>query len=452
MVAAYAIALAALCVLAVRKWGVKALYALVLISYVQNTVLPFVYTTGLGGADLVEALILLKELLLFALFAYSAWRLLGRGIHISTPLDILIFFTIWCALRGSIGLMMGDDLAYGARLIRTVCFPLQAFVIGLEVAYQGVLEEKFLRWLRYTISVLGVATVIILATTGTNFWVKYANVASYNIEIKGEPPGVQNEDMGTSGTSTAREQFSSVLDFRASGTFGDPISMSFTMALGILLAFAYRGDNPGRWARWLAVPMFVAIFLGFTRSSWIFLTTALAVLLIRKRRYGLLATILLTVVLAVWLVPPLSAFYADTMSQFDNPNNQHAAGLRDFYTHAFSDAGNILGKGLNEDVQTIPESGYAFLLEHLGAPAYIGFLAFHLVLFLSLFHVPEKKRDLALIAQGMIVGTLITMHTSYYAFGFIYYLPIWWIYGYVNYYAQPRGAIQSSAELLPASA
>lgn len=427
--AGYSILIASLCVAVVWIWRYGALYPLILVSYTQNFVVPLLYTTAIAGPDASKALIFLKEGLLFALFIYSAWRLLGRGIRIPSTLAILIFFTLWCCVRGLVGVAQGDSIANAGRVVRSTCAPLQIFVVGLAAAYEQGVAEKLLRRVVPVLSVLAIAAVMLFASMGTEFWVKYVNIAAYNIELKGEDPSEQAEDFGVSGSGGGRPEFAFLSEFRAGGTFGDPISMAFSMAFAVLLIGFYGQHN---WKTHLQLlPIGAALLLSFTRSSWIFLIVASCVIMIRRRKYALLVSTLACVALALILASPLSDFAVSSVDKLaaGDPNDLHVAGLRSFYSLAWRDPGNLLGKGTAASVQEIPESGYAFLLEHFGFPAYASFLLLNIVMFAQFSRAKERHRSLAYIGQGTVAGTLVTMHMSHYPFSFIGYLMIWFALG-----------------------
>jgi len=121
-----------------------------------------------------------------------------------------------------------------------------------------------------------------------------------------------------------------------------------------------------------------------------------------------------------------------------------------FYQRAFSDLGNIFGKGMDDSVQKIPESGYAFLLEHFGLFAYASFIMFCFSLFFSLRKREGGVNTLIAVAQAVPVCILIVMHTSQYPFAFTEYLFIWFVVGVCIYpvgeiKGRPRDAEQKLA-------
>jgi hypothetical protein len=416
----------AACFLLVRRWRLLTIYLLFSLAFTQNFITPLLYTAGITGTETSRALILVKEILLFMLFLYSAWMLYVQRIPLKGPRLMLTFFVGWCALRGGAALLSAEDLAQAGRVLRGVFVPLEIFTVGLAAALHVSLAERALRWLTRALAFLAVAALVLFALTGGDFWQKYANVGAYNVEVKGENPDDQIEDAGVSASGAGRAEFGFLSQFRAMGTFGDPISMAFALNFGILL-LAFHG--PWRWSRlpWLLV-MMAALFVSFTRSAWVFLAVAAATVLLRRRRYGLLLALFLGAGLLISCFPAFAEFAGSSLDKLvtADPSDMHAAGLRGFYTEAWLDSGNLLGKGLDPAIRAIPESGYAFLVEHFGLPAYVSFVAFHLWLFARL---SRRAGKLAEIAQATIPGTLVTMHTSQYPFSFAGYLGIWFLLG-----------------------
>lgn len=415
--------------LLVRRWRLQAIYLLFALAFTQNFFTPLLYTAGITGAETSRALILVKEILLFALFLYSAWILYVYRIRLQGPRLLLTFFAAWCALRGGVALLSGEDIAQAGRVLRSVCVPLEIFTVGLAAALNVGVAERALRWLTRTLAVLAVAALVLFAFTGGEFWQKYANVGSYNVEVKGEDPADQLEDAGISASGAGRKEFAFLSQFRAMGTFGDPISMGFALSFGILLLVFYGNWHGSRSL--LLLVMVAALFVSFTRSAWVFLTVSAATVLLRRQRYGLLLALVLGAAVLASCFPAFSEFVFSSLDKLvtADPTDLHAAGLRGFYTDAWLDSGNLLGKGLDPSVRAIPESGYAFLAEHFGLPAYASFVAFHLWLFASLSRCPRRPGSLAEIAQATIAGTLVTMHTSQYPFSFAGYLGIWFLLG-----------------------
>jgi hypothetical protein len=133
------------------------------------------------------------------------------------------------------------------------------------------------------------------------------------------------------------------------------------------------------------------------------------------------------------LWPPLGEFVGNTITHLepaaDNPDTQHAEGVLWFYTRGFSDPRNIFGKGMTDEAQQIPESGYAYLLEHFGAVAYVSFLWFCFSLYGQMRNVPSESSHLPTVAQGIAVGMFVIMHFSHYPFSLPSFMSLWYIVG-----------------------
>ena len=262
-----------------------------------------------------------------------------------------------------------------------------------------------------------------------DFWASHANIATYSIDIKGDDPFYYVEDQGVSGTGLARDVFLDLSSFRAMGTFGDPLAMSFAMTAPILLlAFAYKRT----WSTPLLLMVLgIALLFTFSRSAWIFLFAGGLYILLRKHKYGWLIALAVIPVLALVTIRPLADFATEGWQalSWTNPGGEHAEGIVWFYKRAFVDSGNILGKGMRDEVQKIPESGYAFLLEHFGLPAYVTWLWFLLSLYRYLRLRDTGPAKLPLVSEAMVLGTFVVVHFSQYPFSFIGWLPIWYVFG-----------------------
>lgn len=420
-------------ILSAARLKERALYVLFFTAFTQNLALAYLYTNGLAGLDICRALILFKEFLLFALFAYSLVLLQRRADHWPRPLLILFVFTAYCIVRFAFGAaFLGDFSADGLRKLRMMCYPAQILTVGY--AFGRVLPrftKTFVRRMTYSLAVLGLVGILLFLLPGADFWKQHADIASYNMDVKGEDISTVNAEEGIPGTGEGREAFLFLSSFRAMGTFADPLAFGFCMAMpALLLGFYYRKN-------WLTLIMLAlcgaAIFFTFSRSSWIFVTLSLAYIFLRKRQYRLILTVAAAVIAALLVWPPLTQFANSDYAylSWNHPGDKHAQGIVWFYQRAFTDPGNILGKGMDDSVQTIPESGYAFLIEHFGFAAYASFIYFCFSLF-ALLRKRERENGLTpilCVAQAIPLSILIVMHTSQYPFAFIEYLLIWFIAG-----------------------
>lgn len=448
--AVYVVLVFGVSLLAAVALKLRALYLIFFVAFTQNFVLAYLYTSQLVGKELCRSLILFKEFLLLELFVYSA-VLLYRHFHgnLPQPVVVLGFFTAYCILRFSCGaLFLGDFSADGVRKLRMMCFPLQILTVAMVTSWlYPEFSRRFLRQMTYCLGAIGVIGIVLFLFPEADFWKQHVNIASYNIDVKGDEPESVIEDQGIPGTGAGREAFLFLSSFRAMGTFADPLAFGFGMAMPILLwAFYYRRN-------WISILMLVisgaAIFFTFSRSSWIFVAIAFVYLLLYQRRYALVSALAAVVIAALFMWPPLAEFAATEYSELSwtNPGTEHAEGITLFYQQAFRDAGNILGKGMGDKVSKFTESGYAFLLEHFGFLAYASFILFCISL---LFYLRKSKRgpnSLVPIAQAVPVCVLIVMHTSQYPFAFSEYLFIWFVVGVCIYPGtQPERHISHGTE------
>ena len=418
--------------LVIWYWKENALYFVFVAAYLQNFVLAYLYTNRLAGRDFCRSMVLFKEFLLLGLFIYALLLLFeqydGKW---PRPMLVLVFFTAYCALRYAFGAVFLEDLnVEGLRKLRAICYPLQILTVAMAFAWlRPQFSKRFMRHMTIFLAALAVIAIGLFLFTRFDFWKQNADVAVYNMDVKGDDPGTVLEDQGVSVTGGGRQAFLFLSSFRAMGTFADPLGLAFAMCMpAMLLAFYYR-------LAWLNYTMLVlcslALFFSFSRSAWIFLTLAVIYVLLRNRRYVLIGALVVAGVAATIVITPLAEFANSEVGDVTGarPGGEHAEGIIWFYERGFTDPGNLLGKGTNDDVRKIPESGYAYLLEHFGFVAYASFLWFCGSLFAYFREREVSLNPLLLIAQSVPVCILIVMHTSQYPFSFIEYLMIWFVVG-----------------------
>jgi len=296
-------------------------------------------------------------------------------------------------------------------------------------------------WLA-VVAVIGIALFLF---PEADFWKQHVDIASYNLDVKGDDPATVIEDQGIPGTGAGREAFMFLSSFRAMGTFADPLAFGFAMAMPILLLVFYYPKNSLNIL--MIVVSVVAIFFTFSRSSWIFVSISFVCIWLQRRRYDLVLTLAGLGVAALVLWPPLAEFAASEYRDvsWTNPNGEHAQGIVWFYQRAFTDLGNVFGKGMDDSVQKIPENGYAFLLEHFGLFAYASFIVFCFSLFFYLRKSSPESRLLMGITQAVPICVLIVMHTSQYPFAFSEYLFIWFVVGTCIYPAVTKEGVPRKA-------
>lgn len=419
-----------LCLLALFYLRLKCLYVLFVYGFIQNTALPFLYTSFGASRGLVASLLIFKEILLLTVFIYCIylWQIEVREPW-PRPVYILVLFASYCVVRFGIGLLMGDDPWVSLWKIRLVCLPLQFLVIAITVTRtQPVFARRFLKQMTYLLVFLAFVAIPMFLLPPSDFWVSNANMADYGLDVRGDDPSMYSESLGTTGTATGREAFTFLSSLRAFGTFGDPLAMGFALVTPfLLLSFIYR-------KKWFTVPLLailtVAIFVTFDRSVWIFLFLVGLIILFRRREYKWLLGFASVPVVLLLTVPPLAEFAKSELYElsFTNPGTEHAEGITMFYQRAFTDPGNILGKGMKDSVRKFPESGYAFLLEHFGLAAYLTWMWFLFSMYRQLNLAGFGTGDL-LLPKAMIVGIFVVMHFSHYPFNFVGWIPIWYLLG-----------------------
>jgi hypothetical protein len=449
-----------LLVAAVLVWKFKevSLYVLFLTAYTQNLVVPFLYTHGYVGMNSAKALILFKDLLLLLLFVWAVWTLFRQfRPPWPRPFKPLLFLTGYCIVRFFIGIMLGDRFSEGLSIVRIICFPVEILLVVIVfTAVKPKFGARFLRDITYILSALAVVAIVILVFAPRDFWVQNANIAEIQADVKGEAGDALNFEQGVpmSATMQGRELFAFMSSFRAIGTFGEALALSFSMAVPVLLLSLYfRKSIVSVFSLIIAM---AALFFSLTRSAWIFCAVVGSYVLLRRgwyRRFVLAGCLLFGFVV---IFPPMGEFASTTISNLapsnDNPDSEHAEGVLWFYTRGLTDTGNILGKGVDAR-QSIPESGYAYLLEHFGALAYAGFLWFCFSIYRQLGKPSIRNSTLPLIGQGMALAILVVMHFSYYPFSLPTFMSLWYVIGLcLSNYLLPRndsGLVSTSKRRIP---
>lgn len=414
----------------------RSLYVLFLATYTHSLVIPFLYTHGYVGKDMAHGLLLLKDILLLELFAWSVVLLFTRfRSPWPSAMKPVLLLTVYCGFRFLVGAILLDD-EWGKGLVRMkfVSFPLEILVVVMVLtALHPEFGKRFLRNMTYILSILAVVAVVIFFAAPRDFWLQNANVAEYNADIKGDTENEQYFSLGISGAATLgsrAEAFADLASFRAIGTFGDGLTLSFQMAVPVLLLMFYFPKT--RVSVLMLAASAAAMLCSLSRSGWVFCATITIYILLRRRHY-LLFLILGGSVLALFLLwAPMTEFAIATVSNLtpsaENADSMHAEGLVWFYTRGFSDVRNVLGKGMAAEAQSIPESGYAYLLEHFGVLAYASFLWFCIALY-RLFSKRSPPEPLEVFVQGMALGMLVVMHFSQYPLSFTAFISLWYIVG-----------------------
>lgn len=428
------------CTLIVYLLRERALYVLFSAAYTQNFVVPFLYTHGYIGMQLARALIVVKDIVLLELFVWAAILLVDRfRPPWPRPLRPLLLLVGYCTLRFLAAVLLGDDWRDGTFLLRNIWFPLEILtVVMVLTALRPEFGKRFLRHMIYTLSALAVVALAILFFAPRNFWVENANIAVVQNDVKGEAPNALDPyaldfktGLGSSGMlGEARSEYLGFLfNFRAIGTFGEALALAFSMAMPALVLLFY---SKRKMVTVLALSLAgAALLFSLTRSAWIFCAVVSAYILLRRHRYRLLGIANCIVLAGLILWSPLADFAAHSISELSGPpETGHAQGIMWFYTRGFTDLGNVLGKGMSPEAQTIPESGYAYLLEHFGLLAYVAFLWFCAALYRQLRMKQPGGAKLSLLAQAIPIGILIIMHFSQYPFSLPDFLSLWYVVGF----------------------
>jgi len=436
------VAVVALTITLVFRFKERALYFLFLVTYTQSFVIPFLYTNGVIGRDVARSMVLFKEFLLLELFVVSVVILFSRFRRPwPRPLRPLLFFTAYCIFRFVVGVVfLGDNLGQELFKLRMICYPLEILmVVMVFTALKPEFGERFLRDITYVLSILAVVAIALFLWAPADFWLEHANIAAYDLEVKGETDADLLPEKGISLTSEGRAFFDFLSPFRATGTFGDALTLGFSMAVPVLLLlFHFRKSLTS--ALMLAASA-GAMFFSLSRSVWLFCCIVGAYVLLRRRRYGLILLLGVLALTPFLLWAPLADFAAYSISDLSrtNPGNEHAEGILWFYSRGFTDSGNILGKGMADEVQAIPESGYAFLLEHFGVLAYIAFLWFCISLYRQLRKDQSHTTSMPTLGQAITLGIFVVMHFSQYPFAFTEFISLWYIIGLcLSIYLLPR--------------
>jgi hypothetical protein len=422
------------------RYKERSIYVLFLAAYTQNFVVPFLYTHKYIGKDTARGLIAFKDLLLAVLFFWSL-RFLVRRFRRPwpRPLTPLVLFTGYCVWRFLVGVSLsGEDWSAGLHVVKDIVFPLQILVVAMTVAaVNPTFGRRFLRDMTYILSALAVIAVVLFLWAPPDFWVDNANIAELQTDVKGDSDRGMYFDEGLPGNATmtsGREMLQFLSMFRANGTFGEGIALGFSMAVPVLLFSLYFATNT--ISIFSCTAAVSALLFSLTRSAWIFCIFVGIYVLLRRHSYRILAAaacllVSATVTLFV-LWPPMAEFAENTFLHIspaaDNPDSEHAEGVLWFYTHGFSDVRNVFGKGLSDEDQEIPESGYAYLLERFGVVAYATFMWFCVSLYRQLCTVTADDR-LAVIGQGIVLGMLVVMHFSQYPFSLPTFMSLWYIVG-----------------------
>ncbi len=438
----------------------RSLYLLFPWAYVQNFVLAWMYTSGWADKDFCQSLLILKEFLLLWLFLGFFPRMLECDWPI--PLRVLLTFSAWCLARYAAAvLLQNQGLWANLWNLRIVSFPFQILTLAFVIAsLRPAFAMRFIRHMAYLGAVVALIGLAIYLLAPADFWRYEVNVARYNSEVKGESGGssalqqqlggedVKEQDEGLPGNARGRDEFLFLSPFRAIGTVCDAVGFGHLVAFPTLL-FAFC--LPQSWkTRLVLIAIVAALFFSFTRSAWIFVLLSLGFVLLRTKKYRLLAAAAAAALMACMVWTPLGKWYSETLARlsWSNPKEDHADGLVWLYKEGLWGWENVLGQGLNARVY---ESGYGILLVRYGIPALLLILWFFFSLYSWLRHSRLRDRPLFLVAQAAPLGMMVIMNSSYYPFSFIPYLLPWFVVGTCLAFSGERQKVISSGGELAAT-
>lgn len=415
-------------------WGERALLLVLTICWVQNILLPWWYTKGLIDAQSALPLILLKEMLLLFAAGYAIWAARGmRWGDLPVPIKLAICYALYVVARALLGAtLLGEGVGTNLRFVRNVIFPAEAMLVAFVAgAVRPTLRRTVDRWVVGGIFVAAVAGLVLLVATPDDFWRRHANIALYNLEVKGDPEYTVVLEEGVSGSGVGRDTFAFLARYRLIGTFGDPLTAGFNLAFGASLLLCRRrlGVSGGMALATIGA----AVAATFSRSSWIFTTVVLLYVSLLDRRFGRIA-LAAGLIGAAWVaLAPLRQFIESTLASFSGVQDDeyfHAEAVRLMYSTAVLDPANILGRGPQSfQAQTaIVENGFLYMMYQYG----VGLLVLFVGICLSTEHYLRRNAisgGLARAGAAFGVATLVVSNFSFYALAFTTFFAAWLIIG-----------------------
>jgi hypothetical protein len=426
---------AAACIAAAILLRHRSLGLLAIICWVQNLLIPWWYTEGWIDPSAALPLIIVKELILTVTLGYSVWRLSGTKFsELPAPIRAAVVYAVVTMARIIFGVViLGEPLGADVRLIRSILFPpevlLMSFVAGFVIRD---LRLRFERMLIVGLTICAAISLIIFFFAGSEFWRTHINIAAYNVEVKGDPSWTVDLDRGVSGSGLGREAFSWLSNFRLIGTFGDPLTAGFSLAVGLLLLLARRRVQG--LSAIAAVILSTAIALTFSRSAWIFVAIAFCYIAMVRRSYRRIVLAAAIVGIAWLALGGLRDFFMVSLSSFDptsSADTYHAEGLRSFYTNTLTDPHSILGHGpiTNTEQTATVENGYLYIVEQFGLVVLAPFIWICASAALYLRRCAWHESAFELAGAAFAIGTLLVFNFSFYALSFTAYFAIWAVIG-----------------------
>jgi hypothetical protein len=423
------------CTAAVLAWGERALIAVLTICWVQNIVLPWWYTQGLIDERTSLPLILLKEMLLILVAGYAAFAARGmRWRELPAPIKATLAYGAYVLLRALLGAtVLGEGIDTNVRFVRNVIFPAEAMLVAFVAgAVRPRMRQSVDRWIVGGIFVAAVAGLVLLLATPDDFWRRHANIALFNLEVKGDPEYTVVLEEGVSGSGLGRGAFSFLARYRLIGTFGDPLTAGFNLAFGACLLLCRR--SLGVSGRVALVTIVAAVVATFSRSSWIFTSVVLIYTSVLDRRFGRVALAALALGAAWVAVAPLRDFVMGTLASFSGVQDDeyfHAEAVRLMYSSAVFDPANLLGRGPQRfQAQTaIVENGFLYMMYQYGLPLLALFLAVCVTTERYLRRHAPPGDGFCRAGAAFAVASVVVSNFSFYALAFTTFFAAWLVMG-----------------------
>ncbi len=424
----------------VGAYRFQAMFLVVLaVTCLQGLVLPALYSAG-APAGIVSAMLLFKDvglamLFLVALLSGAVLRLLSQ----SAAAQLLAMFTAYSLARGFLDFAFaGVDLVSYGSVGRQILFPFLAVCVGgaLIHRHQDSGKRTIERGLAF-VTWLVIGALVLHALTGPEWWAHNANIARFNLDIRGHTELAQLYDLGLAANAEMRDSVWSPFAFRIFGSFGD--SLAFGQVAAVVFAYQLARNQERRRTALTVLLVGAAVLFSFSRSAWLAAWAMALVVMTGMRQWGRILFAASGVFILVSLTPGIVGFVDSTLAQFGNwrAGYEHAEGVVRFYSEGLWQAENLLGRGIGN--RTIPESGYAWLLEQFGMPALLLLVAFFLVAVREIRsggphnHVPT-------VARGLCLASLLTLNFAEYPFAFTTYLLGWSLIGFALMQRQPATA------------
>lgn len=411
----------------------RAIYVIAAICWVQNLVLPWWYTQGWTDEAGTRALIMLKDVMLLLVFVSVAWR--GRWAwrwRIPAPMVWILVYGAWALFRTVLGLAMGEPLLGNLRVVRGMLFPVEVvvstFLIGMLAPR---MPRRYERFVIVGLTVCAVVSLFLYFLPSDTFWFNEINIASYNVEVKGDPTWTVLGDLGVPGSGVGRRAFQGLSAFRLFGTFGDPLTAGMAIGLALIAVGARRKLTMPLLA--VALVLAAALFLTFSRSAWILAGVGVSYLAILQGRPWRVAVVFTTAVTLWVAVPALRQFAVASVAAFTVQTGDlyHVEGITNFYSLQMLRPVYLIGTGPISDarINWVYENGYAYLMVQYGLPLLVLFVGFCFSTERYLRRHSARSDLLARIGAASALATVIVANFSFYALGFTSYFAIWSLVG-----------------------